>query len=113
VGVVGKGIGSENLWREQDVLHASVSGCGRGVHGASIKTGGLCARHSGSDPLLGIVHGTYCCAAAAANVFVCAAVAGWVSGGSTGPGKPEGGEALGLRALWAFLQQRYSKQPAA
>lgn len=67
-----------------------------------------------SDPPVGIVHATYCsAAAAAANVFVCAAFAGWVSGGSTGPGKPEGGEALGLRALWAFLQQRYSKQPAA
>jgi leucyl aminopeptidase len=33
--------------------------------------------------------------------------AGWVSGGSTGPGRPEGGEALGLRALWQFLQARY------
>jgi hypothetical protein len=35
-----------------------------------------------------------------------------VSGGSTGPGKPEGGEALGLRALWRFLQDRYAQRDA-
>lgn len=33
--------------------------------------------------------------------------AGWVSGSSTGPGRPEGGEALGLRALWRFCQERF------
>jgi leucyl aminopeptidase len=33
--------------------------------------------------------------------------AGWVSGSTTGPGRPEGGEALGLRALWAFVRGRY------
>ncbi len=32
----------------------------------------------------------------------------WVSGGACGAGRPEGGEALALRALWSFIQQRYS-----
>lgn len=36
--------------------------------------------------------------------------AGWVFGSSSGPGRPEGGEALGLRALWRFLQARYAAQ---
>jgi hypothetical protein len=39
--------------------------------------------------------------------------AGWVAGGSAGPGRPEGGEALGLRALWRFLQDRYARPPSA
>jgi len=34
----------------------------------------------------------------------------WVSGSFTGPGRPEGGEALGLRALWSYLKQRYGKE---
>eukprot|EP00877_Chromochloris_zofingiensis_P011723 jgi/Chrzof1/6804/Cz19g10110.t1 len=33
---------------------------------------------------------------------------GYVSGSSVGPGKPEGGEALGLRALWSFIKTRYA-----
>ncbi len=31
----------------------------------------------------------------------------YVSGSFTGPGRPEGGEALGLRALWRLLRERY------
>ena len=31
----------------------------------------------------------------------------WTQGAQVRPGRPEGGEALGLRALWALLQQRY------
>jgi leucyl aminopeptidase len=37
--------------------------------------------------------------------------AGWVSGGSAGPGRPEGGDALALRALWRLLQDRYGAAP--
>jgi hypothetical protein len=38
---------------------------------------------------------------------------GGVSGGSAGPGRPEGGEALALRALWRFLHDRYYHDGAA
>ncbi|WIA39206.1 hypothetical protein OEZ86_005331 [Tetradesmus obliquus] len=45
--------------------------------------------------------------AKAAPAWVHIDTAGWVAGGSSGPGRPEGGEALGLRVLWRFLQDRY------
>jgi leucyl aminopeptidase len=47
--------------------------------------------------------------AKAAPAWVHVDTAAWVSGGSVGPGRPEGGEALGLRALWRFLQDRFSE----
>ncbi|KAF5825663.1 cytosol aminopeptidase, partial [Dunaliella salina] len=31
----------------------------------------------------------------------------WTNSTFSGPGKPEGGEALGLRALWRFVSARY------
>ncbi len=36
----------------------------------------------------------------------------YVSGSFTGPGRPEGGEALGLRALWRLLRERYGSGTA-
>jgi leucyl aminopeptidase len=33
--------------------------------------------------------------------------AGWLFGGSAGPGRPEGGEPLALRALWRLVRERY------
>lgn len=31
----------------------------------------------------------------------------WMNSGNAGPGKPEGGEAVALRAFWKLLQNRY------
>eukprot|EP00775_Hariotina_reticulata_P004391 gene4391-4644_t len=46
--------------------------------------------------------------AQAAPAWVHIDTAGWVSGCSVGPGRPEGGEALGLRTLWRFLQDKFA-----
>lgn len=37
----------------------------------------------------------------------------YVSGGRVGPGRPEGGETQGLRALWRLLKERYPLKRAA
>lgn len=37
--------------------------------------------------------------------------AGWRFSGSAGPGRPEGGEPLALRALWRMLRERYPPGP--
>jgi hypothetical protein len=54
----------------------------------------------------------HCCLQAAPR-WVHIDTGAWVSGSFTGPGRPEGGEALGLRALWRYLDQRYGKKKGA